>query len=538
MMISNFNKLIQSKIVWGLFIGLVVFAFVAMDMATPDNNAPKKSNTVVGKVSNDEVKYNELMRSFYSVSLDYTLRSGQELRMTEQTEQELTNAAWERIAVLKKAYSQEYSVSDDEIVERIKDIIRYVSQSDQYNPEIYEAFVNNFLPRYGMNAKSFDLFIKETLMIEKILEDIDENLLFIDEAEVKETFHNLNDLLSVQYALIEREKFVSSPISEEENYSFYINNLERFRIPEKISIDYIKFPIINYTNSVTVSSDMIEASYSNNLDRFKLDSENEEVSYKSLENVSEEIKIQLTMLLARDAATAKAYDFVADISDGNENFSDIANNLGISISTSKSFSINEQFEEEKTSKRFNQIAFNLDFTPNNYFSDPIVEANNVYVVALKEKFDSYIPNYEDILKEVKDAAQYEADNNSYSDFTHNLFLDIQNKISDGIPFNKAISSHDLELINCDVFSLSKPLEGNFAREIMSQMYNVQEDSVVAINSAEGVIISYLLKREINENSSLEDQRQEITAQLRQQKTLELFRNRKQNIINEATIEIF
>ena len=123
MMISNFNKLIQSKIVWGLFIGLVVFAFVAMDMATPDNNSPKKNN-VVGKVFNEEVKYNELMRSFYSTSLDYTLRSGQELRMTDQVEQELTNAAWERIAVLKEANNQEYSVSNDEIIERIKDIIR------------------------------------------------------------------------------------------------------------------------------------------------------------------------------------------------------------------------------------------------------------------------------------------------------------------------------------------------------------------------------------------------------------------------------
>ena len=85
MMISNFNKLIQSKIVWGLFIGLVVFAFVAMDMATPDNNTPQKKNEVVGKVQGNEIKYNELMRSFYSASLDYTLRSGQELRITDQS---------------------------------------------------------------------------------------------------------------------------------------------------------------------------------------------------------------------------------------------------------------------------------------------------------------------------------------------------------------------------------------------------------------------------------------------------------------------
>jgi peptidyl-prolyl cis-trans isomerase D len=538
MMISNFNKLIQSKIVWGLFIGLVVFAFVAMDMATPDNNSPKKNNVVVGKVFNDEVKYNELMRSFYSTSLDYTLRSGQELRMTDQVEQELTNAAWERIAVLKEANNQEYSVSNDEIIERIKDIIRYVSQSDQYNPEIYDAFVNNFLPRYGMNAKDFDLFIKETLMIEKILEDIDENLLFIDEAEIKETFHNLNDLLSVQYALIERKGFNSSPISEEENYSFYTKNIEEFRVPEKISVDYIKFQITDYTNSITVTPNMIETSYSNNLDRFKLDSENEEISYKSLEDVSEEIKTQLLMLLARDAATAKAYDFVADISDSSKNFSDVAKDLGIPISTSKSFSINDQVEQNETSQRFNEIAFNLDLTPENYFSDPIVEANNVYVLALREKFDSFVPNYEDISKEVNNVAQFEADNNEYADFTHSLFLEIQSKITDGMSFNEAISSHKLDVVNCDIFSLSKPLEGNFSREIMSQMYNAQEGFVTAINSAEGVIISYLLKREMDKNSILDDQRQEITAQLRQQKTLELFRNRKQNIINEAVIEIF
>ena len=49
MMISNFNKLIQSKIVWGLFIGLVVFAFVAMDMATPDNNTAQKKITLLVK---------------------------------------------------------------------------------------------------------------------------------------------------------------------------------------------------------------------------------------------------------------------------------------------------------------------------------------------------------------------------------------------------------------------------------------------------------------------------------------------------------
>ena len=169
---------------------------------------------------------------------------------------------------------------------------------------------------------------------------------------------------------------------------------------------------------------------------------------------------------------------------------------------------------------------------------PICKSYTAKIEALREKFDSFVPNYEDISKEVNNVAQFEADNNEYADFTHSLFLEIQSKITDGMSFNEAISSHKLDVVNCDIFSLSKPLEGNFSREIMSQMYNAQEGFVTAINSAEGVIISYLLKREMDKNSILDDQRQEITAQLRQQKTLELFRNRKQNIINEAVIEIF
>ena len=538
MMISNFNKLIQSKIVWGLFIGLVVFAFVAMDMATPDNNTAQKKNEVVGKVQGNEIKYNELMRSFYSASLDYTLRSGQELRITDQVEQELTNAAWERIAVLKKAENGQYEVTDEEIIERIKDIIRYISQSDQYDPEIYNAFINNLLPRYGMNAKSFDVFIKETIMIEKVLEDIDENLLFIDESEIKEAFHNLNDTLSVQYTLIKRDEFKSNPVSEQKCFTFFTNNYERFRIPEKVIVDYVKFPFVNYTNMVEVSSSMIEMSYSNNLDRFKIDAENDEISYKQLDEVYDEIKNQLLISLARDMAIENAYDFVGDISENNANFSNVAKNQEIEIFTTKSFSMNEQVEPNETSRRFNQAAFNLDLTLENYYSDPIIEERNIYIVALKEKVDSFIPSYEEVKEQVNNATQQVADNDEYLKHTHNIFMDIQNKILDKNLFTDAALEHGLETINCKKFSLNNPLEDDFSREIMSNMYNAQEKVVKSINCKDGVIIAYLLDREKADASLLDEQRLEISAQLRQQRTLELFRNRKQEIVNDASIEIF
>ena len=70
------------------------------------------------------------------------------------------------------------------------------------------------------------------------------------------------------------------------------------------------------------------------------------------------------------------------------------------------------------------------------------------------------------------------------------------------------------------------------------MYNAQEKVVKSINCNDGIIIAHLTNREKADASLLDEQRLEISAQLRQQRTLELFRNRKQEIVNDASIEIF
>ena len=289
---------------------------------------------------------------------------------------------------------------------------------------------------------------------------------------------------------------------------------------------------------VEVSSSMIEMSYSNNLDRFKIDAENDEISYKQLDEVYDEIKNQLLISLARDMAIENAYDFVGDVSENNANFSNVAKNQEIEIFTTKSFSMNEQVEPNETSRRFNQAAFNLDLTLENYYSDPIIEERNIYIIALKEKVDSFIPSYEEVKEQVNNATQQDTDNDEYLKHTHNIFMDIQNKILDKNLFTDVALEHGLKTINCKKFSLNNPLEDDFSREIMSNMYNAQEKVVKSINCNDGIIIAHLTNREKADASLLDEQRLEISAQLRQQRTLELFRNRKQEIVNDASIEIF
>ena len=168
MLITNFNKLIQSKIVWGLFIGLVVFAFVAMDMATPDASPQRSANDPVGTVFGEEITRAEFLTSYRNVYLIYSIMTGEALQVDEETDQALTEAAWNRLAVLKKAREQGFSASPEQIIGAIKSLpIFQNQQTGQFDTNAYDTFVDNFLAGLGMDAKEFENAYAENIILEQ-----------------------------------------------------------------------------------------------------------------------------------------------------------------------------------------------------------------------------------------------------------------------------------------------------------------------------------------------------------------------------------
>ena len=538
MMITNFNKLLQSKIVWLFFIGLVVFAFVAMDMATPEPNNQQR-NDVIGAVFNQEVKRDLFMSSYNSVILDYTIRSGQELRITDQIHEEITSAAWERLAILFKAKNNNIIATEENIRERIKDIIRMISQSDYYDPDVYTAFIKNFLyPRYGISEKQFESFISESIIIEKILEEIDQNP-WIDEEEIIETFHNLNDTLTVQYAIVKKDKIKADKINDIEANTYYTNNLNSFEIPEKVKVNYIKFPISNYTNSVLITDQMILNLYSNQIERFRIKNNDESVTeYKSLDDVKDFITTEITLSSSAQKALDSAYIFIDDLYKESVNFISKAQEENINVLSPDAFAIDEFIIGIKSTKAFNSAAFNLEATKDGYYSDPIRGKDNIYIVALEDKFDSYIPSFDEVKEDIYKKAQNSANNLFYSNYANKLYTDIQNSINSNIEFVDVLKEYDLDLQTTEPFSLNNPIEGNLQSEIMRQTYTNVEGTLSSFINSNELVLVYIKKRELEDIKLLDEKRTDITTLLRQQKILELMKNKKQDIINEATIEVY
>ena len=543
MLITNFNKLIQSKIVWGLFILLVAFAFVAMDMATTDGAPQETISDVLGTIFEEDITRGEFLSSYRNVYLIYSIMTGEALQIDEETDLALTEAAWNRLAVLKKAKEIGYTATPDQIVDAIKSLpIFQNQQTGGYDANVYNSFVDNFLTSMGMTAKDFERAYAENIILEQASFAAGQNAI-VTEEETIETYHLLNDLITLDTALIPKKKKLAKRVDKNEVEEFYNNNKSLFEISERVSIDYVKFDISEYIDSADISEEMITQSYSNNIENYRLydesDSENT-LKYQELAEVRSDIESTLKVNVARQTAFIEADTLVAALSNEDADFYEEAEALEKEVlKDMKPFSLNASLENIDNTAPFTTAAFNLDLTPNQYYSDPVVGSDHIYVIALKERLPAYIPNFEEVADTALKLAQDQAEENAYDTFVNDKFIEIESLLSEGKSFKEAIKSTRLSSETLKPYNSQIPLEHPKAAILMEQTYLLNSGQLAPpIQTEEGVLIACVSLRDIANTNELSNQKERIQASLIQQKRANLISSWQADIIAEANIQIF
>ena len=544
MLITNFNKLIQSKIVWGLFIALVVFAFVAMDIATPDASPQRSANDPIGIVFGEEITRQEFLTSYRNVYLIYSIMTGEALEVDEQTDQALTEAAWNRLAVLKKAREQGYSASPEQIISTIKSLPLFQhQQTGQFDTNAYNTFLGTFLAGLGMDAKAFEKAYEENIILEQAAQVAGEGAL-VTEEEVLETYHLLNDLITLNTALIPLKDTAAPRVSEAEATAFYKANEKAFELPAKASVHYVQFDISDYTADINVTDEMLTQVYSNNLERYRVEADPENPSatpsYLPIAEVSGALETIVRTELARKEAFSAADNLVAALSVEGADFATKANAAGKEvIQNIPPFSSNEPIAGIDPAAPFATAAFNLDLTPNQYYSDPVVGRDHIYVIALQRKLPAFIPEFEAVKQLATERAQQQADANAYREHVTTLYTQIQQAIADGTSFEDAINATSLSLETLAPYNSEQPLEHPQAAALMEQTYQLKTAQLAApIQTEAGVILASVKLRDAADITNLDAQRPRIEASLIQRKKANRISEWQANIVAEASIEIF
>ena len=245
---------------------------------------------------------------------------------------------------------------------------------------------------------------------------------------------------------------------------------------------------------------MLAQVYSNNLERYRVETDPEnptaDPSYLPLDEVSGALEPIIQTELARQDAFRAADHLVASLSDDDADFASKATAAGKEIIKNiPPFSANETITQVDPTAPFAAATFNLDLTPTQYYSDPVVGRDHVYVIALQKKLPAFVPAFAAVKELATQRAQQQADANAYREHITTLYTQVQEAVAGGTSFADAIKATSLSLETLTPYNSEQPLEHPQATLLMERTYQLETAQLAApIETEAGILLTAVKQR--------------------------------------------
>lgn len=501
MMISKFHKLVQSKKVWGAFAVLISVAFIfAFNGARSDGNGRGGTDTA-GKIFGEKVSYQEFRTAQRNVRLHYLIN--------QQTlpNEAITEETWFRLMELKKAEQLGIRATDDQVGEFILSDLGFRNASGKINRDLYNAFLQTQLPMYDIyiTDDEFYDFVREYLTI-GMLEPLSMMGALASKKDIEELYHQRNDMLTVAYAGIPRELAPGPEVTLDYKKNYFEEHKSEFAYPETRVIQFVAFPVSDYTNDVAITEEEISQYYEETKSNYLVesaeeedDTEETEPTYKPMEEVRGEIVAELTKYKGRDKAYADAARFFKQLGKGILSIEELADANDIPVTTSAKITwvepLDDVDESINNALALTQYAFGIPATraqsPYSCYSDVLRLENAVYLMECIEINESTLPEtFEEVESQVTQAATEEVLENAYQEKARKVLSAVQEAMKNGSTFEDAIKAVEtaeaaetgievtFEIASVGPFSEAEPPQDYNELLIASQTYTMEPGTLL------------------------------------------------------------
>ncbi|MDO9541042.1 MAG: peptidyl-prolyl cis-trans isomerase, partial [Kiritimatiellia bacterium] len=211
-----------------------------------------------------------------------------------------------------------------------------------------------------------------------------------------------------------------------------------------------------FIDKAGLKEEILRSYYDENIEQFSVKTTNGWSDPIPFAEVEDEIRETLAQENAVDAAGDKTLDFevalAPDRSGNAPSFENAALAADVAVQTSAFFSLESTVPGLDVGTDFNQAAFNLRPTPDDYFSHPLKGSNAYYIIALDQRAEARIPEYEEVKREVFAAALEETVQDKLDDVARYLCNSAAAAIKNGKSFAAALEPFGAEVITTEPFS--------------------------------------------------------------------------------------
>lgn len=553
MMISKFHKLIQSKLLWLTFLVMVVISFVFWGAATPSAN-DRRDAASPGTLDGKPVSPEQFRQAYFSTYLTVVMAIGRGIDITPRIDEQLRQAAWQRLVALRAADRMGIVVTDDEVAAAIQQHQGFAFEG-RFNVMAYKSFVQNFLARFGFNERQFEEHVRQEIALQKTRMLIDRTTLATP-FELQRAFRTITDRFEAEYVVLPRSLVEADvDVDEDAARAYFDRAPERFTRPEQVRVDYVRVAAAPFIPRLRVTEEDVQAYYDENLRDFVIEEEepdDEEATnlfgrltrYRPLDEVKQEITNILLERKALDEAYETAMNIVVALTPDREGrapeFDAIAEQFKQRVASAGPFGLADELPGIEDARAFKFAAFELQEGADTYFSNPVRGSNEVYVIALRERIPSRIPAFEEVREEAARAAREQAVADALLAKASVIREEAQNALAEKIGFRETIAFYGLTAHTTGVFSASTGVDiedEDMAPQILSAAMVLNSGEISKpIATDDGYLLVYVNSRQPGEMVSLEAVRPQLVENIRRQSGRLYFDAWQNHLLREAKFE--
>ncbi|MGI6086584.1 MAG: SurA N-terminal domain-containing protein [Kiritimatiellia bacterium] len=457
MFISKFNKLIRNRLVWSIIAVVIVIAFVGWGTQTSGRGGDQEK---IGKLEDGVVKPEEFQVARLNAHLATSFMLGRPIPINPRTDLALNKLAWRRLAAVRRAQAAGYGVTDGEVAAEIHRQPHF-HEGGKFNRNRYLAFLHNLPIGMSLTPQQFESYLKNEILLHKARQMM-MPLVWVSPAEVRQLYHQVNDQVIIGYAILSQSNLnYTVEVTEEEARVYFDGHREEFRIPEKVRVKYAVIPITPAADS-EFDEATLKSYYEENIEDFTVTDTNDWQTAEPFENVREQIRRTLIRQRAQDAAAERAADFEIALAPDRQGrapeFDAAAAKAGLEVRMTDYFAADELLPEPAVGLEFNRAAFELRKTPDEYFSWPVPGVDAFYVLALDDRCDARLPEFDEVRPAVLEAARAQAAVDELRRLAGDVLEAARTACADGRSPAPVFAGYGLEFHVTDPFSLQVGFE--------------------------------------------------------------------------------
>jgi peptidyl-prolyl cis-trans isomerase D len=462
---------------WAVIITVIIISFVIFFSPNVKFAGDRATGADTGTIGGKPIPREEYREAYDEARLAHFMRTGgrEWPGNDEAAQRALERDAVFRVFLKHKIKEMGIEASDEAVGRLIRDRL------GNYPPSEFEQV---HLRPQRLTGQDFERFMRREAALQQLLNTAGVSAKLLNPREAEILFRKENEQALTEVGVFAASNYVNKvTVSPAELGKFYTNRMALYRIPERIQVSYIEFPVTNFLAEADKQIAAItnfdaridEEYYRRGTNAFKGTNDGP----LTVDEAKKQIKEDSRKALARREAHRKAAEFGSELEtqpqpESVATFEKFAAAKGLPVKVTEPFDNRSTGVETNFPPEFRQRAMTLNTNMAVLFN-PIVGENAVYVIALKNRLPSEPPQFEKVQEKVTaDYKQQQATELARSAAT-NFHAAVTNTFQQNKPFAETAKQQNVTLVTPPPFSSSTTTLTNLDERLFRILHQVVFD---------------------------------------------------------------